>query len=165
MRTSLTIVAYIATSCGETQKDTDNDVTNQADELPHGIILDNMDASVNPKDDFYNYVNGNWMKNTEIPDDQTRWGGFGVLLKKTDYDMLAILDKAKKSNKYADDTDQAKALMIFESELDVAARNKAGVKPLMPALMLMIYLISYATHCALLGRVNSRVRSRDTRRA
>ena len=130
----LTILAFITSSCGEAEKEGIKDVTAKTDELSHGIILDNMDTSVNPKDDFYNYVNGNWMKNTEIPDDQTRWGGFGVLRKKTDYDMLAILDKAKKSKKYANDTDQAKALIIFESELDVAARNKAGVKPLISAL-------------------------------
>ncbi|MEN8885827.1 MAG: M13 family peptidase, partial [Winogradskyella sp.] len=39
-----------------------------------GIILENMDTSVNPKDDFYNYVNGSWVKNNTIPDDESRWG-------------------------------------------------------------------------------------------
>ena len=104
------------------------------DDVERGIILSNMDTTVSPKADFYNYVNGNWMKNTEIPDDQTRWGGFNVLRKKTDADVLAILDKAKESNKYAPETDQAKALMIFASELDTLARNKAGIEPLKPAL-------------------------------
>ena len=104
------------------------------DDVERGIILSNMDTTVSPKDDFYNYVNGNWMKNTEIPDDQTRWGGFNVLRKKTDADVLAILDKAKESDKYAPETDQAKALMIFETELDTVARNEAGIEPLKPAL-------------------------------
>ncbi len=104
------------------------------DDVERGIILSNMDTTVSPKADFYNYVNGNWMKNTEIPDDQTRWGGFNVLRKKTDADVLAILDKTKESNKYAPETDQAKALMIFASELDTLARNKAGIEPLKPAL-------------------------------
>ncbi len=106
---------------------------NKTEVIP-GINLENMDTSVSPKDDFYNYVNGNWMKTTEIPDDRTEWGGFGVLRKKTDLDMLAILDKAKKSKKYANETDQAKALMVFESELDTETRNKAGIKPLIPVL-------------------------------
>ncbi|MEZ4857247.1 MAG: M13 family metallopeptidase [Flavobacteriaceae bacterium] len=104
------------------------------DHEPRGIILANMDTLVNPADDFYNYVNGTWMKNTEIPEDEVRWGGFNVLRKKTDQDMLAILDKAKKSNKYAPETDQAKALMIYETELDTVARNEAGIKPLQPVL-------------------------------
>lgn len=106
----------------------------QSEEEERGIILSNMDTTVNPKNDFYNYVNGTWMKNTEIPDDQVRWGGFGVLRKKTAHDMLGILETAKESDKYADDTDQAKALMIFESKLDTVARDEAGIKPIQPAL-------------------------------
>lgn len=122
------VVAVAATACKEK---TDVAV---ADNEPHGIILANMDTTVNPKVDFYNYVNGNWMKNNEIPDDQTSWGGFTILRKKTDADVLNILDKAKKSGKYAADTDQAKALMIFESKLDTVARDKAGIAPLQPTL-------------------------------
>lgn len=136
IKTSLiaSTIAIAMVSCGDNTKENSKDLSAKADELPHGIILENMDTSVSPKDDFYNFVNGNWAKNTKIPDDQTRWGGFGVLRKKTDFDMLAILDKAQKSNKYAADTDQAKAMMIFESELNTDARNKVGITPLQPAL-------------------------------
>ena len=99
-----------------------------------GIVLENMDTAVNPKDDFYNYVNGNWMKNTEIPEDRTRWGGFGVLRKKTDDDVLGIIKEAKESGKYAAGTDQNKAILIFEAIMDTVARDKAGVEPLKPVL-------------------------------
>ncbi|MFT6928916.1 MAG: putative endopeptidase [Sediminicola sp.] len=74
------------------------------------------------------------MKTTEIPDDQTTWGGFTVLRKSTDADVLKIIANAKQSDKYAPSTDQAKAIMIFESELDTVARDKAGIEPLKPAL-------------------------------
>jgi putative endopeptidase len=104
------------------------------DDAPHGIILNNMDTSVNPKDDFYNFVNGNWMKTTEIPDDRTSWGGFGVLSKATSDDVLAILAKAKESGKYAPDTDQAKALAIFDTKMNMAKRNELGISPLQSAL-------------------------------
>lgn len=106
----------------------------KTDTESHGIILANMDTTVSPKVDFYNYVNGNWMKHNEIPDDQTSWGGFTILRKDTDADMLRILGEAKKSGKYAADTDQAKALFIYESQLDTVAREKAGIEPLQPAL-------------------------------
>ncbi len=125
-------IAFAVSACEDSKNQEQN--TETKDDIPHGIILENMDTSVSPKDDFYNYVNGNWVKNNTIPDDQTRWGGFGVLRKKTDYDMLAILGKAQKSNKYSATTDQAKAIMIFESELDTAARNKVGITTLQPAL-------------------------------
>ncbi len=125
---AIAIVAISITACKQKTE------VAQTDNEPHGIILANMDTTVSPKVDFYSYVNGNWMKNNEIPDDQTSWGGFTILRKKTAADVLDILAKAKESDKYAADTDQAKALMIYETELDTVARTKAGIDPLKPAL-------------------------------
>ena len=124
--TLIASVALLLTSCTK--------VTKKAAELSHGIILKNMDTTINPKDDFYNYVNGNWMKNTKIPEDRTIWGGFSVLRKSTDKDVLDILAKAKKNGNYNADTDQAKALFLFDSKLDIDTRNTAGINPLQPAL-------------------------------
>jgi len=122
----ISLLVCIIISCN------DNKDVAQANDEPRGIILANMDTLVSPKDDFYNYVNGTWMKNTEIPDDQSRWGGFSILRKETDRDVLEILSDAKESGKYGPETDQAKALMIFESNLDTVARNEAGIAPIMP---------------------------------
>ena len=118
----------VFTACKTDKKDADSE-----EEVP-GIVMENMDTEVNPKDDFYNYVNGNWMKYTEIPADRTRWGGFSVLRKSTDKDVLDIVARAKELGKYDASTDQAKALAIFDTKLDTAARNKAGISPLKPAL-------------------------------
>ena len=104
-----------------------------AEKIP-GIVMENMDTSANPKDDFYNYVNGNWMKTMTIPDDEVSWGGFGVLRKSTRMDVLEIINTSKELGTYAEGTDQKKALLIFESELDTVARNKAGIEPLKPLL-------------------------------
>lgn len=122
-------LALMLMSCCEANKG-----SKKADELPHGIILENMDTSVNPKDDFYNYVNGNWMKNTKIPEDRTIWGGFSVLRKSTDKNVLEILAKAKNTGNYGSNTDQAKALFLFDSKLDIDTRNTEGITPLQPAL-------------------------------
>ena len=127
--TLIASVSLLLTSCGEATKD-----SKKAADLSHGIILENMDTTVNPKDDFYNYVNGNWMKNTKIPKDMTLWGGFSVLRKSTDKDVLEIIAKAKKNVNYASDTDQAKALFLFDSKLDLDTRNTLGITPLQPAL-------------------------------
>ena len=40
-------ISLLLTSCGEATKD-----SKKATELSHGIILENMDTTVNPKDDF-----------------------------------------------------------------------------------------------------------------
>ncbi len=129
----IAVAPMLLTSCGN-KKEPNKDLSEVADDAPHGIILENMDTSVNPKDDFYNYVNGNWMKQTKIPDDRTIWGGFSVLRKSTDKDVLEIIAKAKESGTYDPSTDQAKALFLFDSKLDMDARNAAGITPLQPAL-------------------------------
>lgn len=123
------VLVFTVAAC---QQKTDVDMAMAGEE--HGLILANMDTTVNPRNDFYNYVNGTWMKTTEIPDDQVRWGGFTVLRKSTDADVLDIIAGAKESGRYAPDTDQAKAIMIFESKLDTIARDQAGVEPLERAL-------------------------------
>jgi putative endopeptidase len=114
-------------------KEEPKEATAMIEKVP-AINLDFMDTEVNPKDDFYNYINGNWVKTTTIPDDETRWGGFGVLGKSTRDDVLEIVKTAKELNAYESGTDQKKALLIFESALDTIARNEAGIKPLQPLL-------------------------------
>ena len=42
-----------------------------------------FDFNVNPLDDFYNYVNGNWIKNNKIPDDYSKWSSFEILREDT----------------------------------------------------------------------------------
>lgn len=123
------VVAIMAFTYGEAQSTPISD----GEPLP-GIVLDNMKPEISPKNDFYNFVNGTWMDETEIPADRSSWGGFSVLRKSTDNDVLEILAKAKVSGNYGPGTDQAKALALFDSKLDTIARNKAGLVPLQSAL-------------------------------
>ena len=108
-----------------------------------GIVLENMDTSVKPTDDFFRHVNGTWLDNTEIPDDQTSWGGFNQLRKKTDADVLEILNvaieerdfpKIKDAQGNEIDSDQEKAVNYYETIMDTVARNKQGKAPVMPYL-------------------------------
>ncbi len=97
-----------------------------------GINLDLMDRSAAPQQDFFRFVNGKWLDNTEIPADKTRWGSFDELRQNTDKDMLAIINDALASNTYAADSDQGKALAYYRSVLDLKTRNAQGFKPLKP---------------------------------
>jgi putative endopeptidase len=124
-----TLCIFSLTTC----KDEAKDSADKADKIP-GIILENMDPNVSPKDNFYDYVNGNWMKTNTIPDDETRWGGFGVLRKSTRKDLLDILKTSKEFGVYKQGSDQKKALLVFESELDTSARAAAGITPIKPLL-------------------------------
>lgn len=102
----------------------------KADTEAPGIELEYMDTSVRPQDDFFTYVNGKWVENTKIPDDRVRWGGFGILRKQTDADVLEILKNAEESGKYNAESDQGKAIQVFNSITDTTARNEIGMQPL-----------------------------------
>jgi putative endopeptidase len=106
----------------------------EAQQKNPGINLSLMDQSVSPKEDFFNFVNGTWLKNTEIPADKTRWGSFDELRQNTDKDVLKILSEASNNPSYTSDTDQGKAINLYKSIMDTIARNKAGINPLQPFL-------------------------------
>lgn len=99
-----------------------------------GINLSNMDTKVSPGQDFFRYVNGAWLDKTEIPSDRNSWGSFNELRQKTDNDALAILKEASKDPKYKSNTDQGKAIALFNTIMDTVGRNKNGIKPLQPYL-------------------------------
>ncbi|MCL7762192.1 M13 family metallopeptidase [Polaribacter sp. Z014] len=108
-----------------------------------GIALENMDKTVKPTDDFFRHVNGTWLDKTEIPDDQTSWGGFNQLRKKTDADVLTILNKAIEESNFPKvkdakgneiDSDQEKAVNYYQTIMDTVARNAQGKAPVMPYL-------------------------------
>ena len=99
-----------------------------------GIDTSLMDKSVSPKDDFFKFVNGTWLKNTEIPADKTRWGSFDELRQRTDKDALAILNEAANNPSYKSNTDQGKAINLYKTIMDTVSRNKQGINPIKPYL-------------------------------
>jgi putative endopeptidase len=92
---------------------------------------ENMDLSVRPQDDFYNYVNGTWMKKTEIPGDRGRWGSFDQLREHTDTFTLGLLNRLVKRN-YPNETDEQKIKSLYQAFLNWNTRNAAGINPLRP---------------------------------
>jgi len=99
-----------------------------------GINVSYMDKKISPSQDFFKYVNGTWLDKTEIPSDRTTWGSFNELIKRTDKDVMAVLKDASKNPKYKSNTDQGKAVNLFNTYLDTIGRNKKGIEPLKPYL-------------------------------
>ncbi|MFV0565828.1 MAG: M13 family metallopeptidase [Flavobacteriaceae bacterium] len=136
IKQTICVLAVLSlTACKNDQKK-EPEATNQTP----GINLAYMDTSAKPGNDFFKYVNGKWVENTQIPDDQTRWGSFNELRQKTDHDALAILkaamatDKDLKAIKILPGSDQEKAVKLFKSIVDTVSRNKQGIAPLKPYL-------------------------------
>lgn len=97
------------------------------------INLDYMDQTVRPQDDFYNFVNGNWMKTTTIPSDRARWGSFDELRENTDVATLKILKESLQTT-HAEGSDGKKIADLYKSYIDFDTRNQVGLAPIQPQL-------------------------------
>jgi endothelin-converting enzyme/putative endopeptidase len=92
-----------------------------------------MDSSVKPGDDFFEYVNGSWLKRTEIPADRTFAGIDSVLNDKIDSDVRAIVEDLARNPQSSGRVGQQVGDM-YASWMDVDAVEKAGTAPLEPYL-------------------------------
>ncbi|WDF70743.1 M13 family metallopeptidase [Sphingobacterium oryzagri] len=93
------------------------------------INLSHMDTTVRPQDDFYSYVNGNWMKTVEIPSDKARWGSFDELREHTDEAVLKILKESLSQN-FTQGSDGQKIGDLYKSYVNFDTRNNLGIKPI-----------------------------------
>ncbi|TJZ63431.1 M13 family metallopeptidase [Sphingobacterium olei] len=93
------------------------------------INLSLMDQTVRAQDDFYNYVNGNWMKTVEIPSDKARWGSFDELRENTDIASLKIL-KESLDTKFEKGSDGQKIADLYKSYIDFTTRDQIGLEPI-----------------------------------
>ena len=98
-----------------------------------GIALENMDTSVRPGDDFFTYVNGKWVSETEIPADKASYGGFVILADEAQEDVKAIIELSA-NGEFAKGTNEQKVGDLYKSYLDMDTRNARGVSPLEPEL-------------------------------
>ena len=98
-----------------------------------GFDLTRMDKSVEACDDFFQYANGTWLKNTEIPAAYSRWGSFNILGENINATLKDILENAEKTTA-ADGSDTRLIGDYFASCMDEAAIEKAGLAPLKPTL-------------------------------
>ena len=95
-----------------------------------GLNLSYMDTSVRPQDDFFNYVNGNWMKTVEIPADKTSWGSFNALREDVDNSSLEILNKIL-TDQFSANSEGEKIQNLYGTYMDWNKRNADGINPIM----------------------------------
>src|SRR5690606_18958984 len=94
-----------------------------------GLNLSYMDSTVRPQDDFFSYVNGNWMKTATIPSDKSSWGSFNALREDVDNASLEILNKILTDN-FAAGSEGQKIQNLYGTFIDWDKRNADGINPI-----------------------------------
>lgn len=92
------------------------------------ILAVNMDSTVNPADDFFEFANGGWIKANPIPGDETSWG-IAHLVREELYSRLRHINEEAVKKNAKSGTDQQIGDFWY-SAMDSAEINKQGVEPL-----------------------------------
>jgi putative endopeptidase len=98
-------------------------------ESPHvGVDLAAMDTGVRPGNDFYEYANGAWQRNTEIPADRPVVGAFYEAFLETEAQTTELVKGIVHSNPQPG-TDAARIANFYAAYMNTAAIDAAGMRP------------------------------------
>lgn len=103
---------------------------NSASQQQDVLDLSARDTTVSPAENFFEYANGTWLKNTEIPADQTGWGSFNVVRDEALNNMKSILDSCLNVKDAEKGSIAQQVGDLYASALDSAAIEEAGISPL-----------------------------------
>jgi putative endopeptidase len=99
-----------------------------------GFDRANLDETVKPCEDFFQYATGGWRKRNPVPPAYSRWGAFNILAEQNRDKSRAILEAAAANKSAPASSVERKIGDMYASCMDEAAVEAAGLKPLEPML-------------------------------
>jgi putative endopeptidase len=121
--------------------------------LTSGFDPTDFSTKTRPQDDLFQYVNGNWIEGTPLPEDKARYGTFDIL---ADGAELAIREILEESRTAPEGSEARKIGDLYSSFLDEERANTLGVGPLIERLALVRAVSSINELLALIGRLQRR---------
>lgn len=108
-------------------------LTAGAQTLSSGIDPNNLDRSVRPGDDFYQYAVGTWLKNNPLDAEHSENGAFTDIYEATTKQVQGLIEEAAAS-KAAKGSIEQKIGDLYNMAMDSARLNREGAKPIQPML-------------------------------
>ncbi len=107
---------------------------NQEKQAAPDFLVQDLDTTVSPAADFFEYANGGWIKATPIPAAERGWG-VGNLVQEDIYNRLRTISENAAHNDTAKAGSVARKIGdLWTSGMDSSGIDKAGVSPLKPEL-------------------------------
>ncbi len=99
------------------------------------LLQVNLDTTIKPSADFFEYANAGWIKKNPIPGSESGWG-IGNLVQEEIYNRLKKIneDAAANADKAAAGSTEQKIGDFWKTAMDSVNLNEAGIKPLQPDL-------------------------------
>lgn len=119
-----------------------------------GIEVSGMDRKTKPQNDFFQFVNGNWIKNNPIPSTESRWGNFNVLNENNLETLRKILEDAAADNDAKPGTVRQKVRDFYRTAMDTVKLEREGITPALPLLKRVDELNDKADLAKLLGSLH-----------
>lgn len=104
--------------------------------LKSGIDLSDLNQTVQPGEDFYEYACGGWMKKNPLPAAYSRFGSFDRLAEDNNKRINGIL-KELLENTYPEGTVEQQLSDLYKQAMDSVRREKEGIAPAMPIIQKM----------------------------
>jgi putative endopeptidase len=102
----------------------------KAKTLSAGIALEYVEPAVRAQDDFFQHLNGKWLKTVEIPADKSSWGAFYKLHDDTQPQLRAIIERSSAVKNARAGSEEQLIGDFFASYMDEARLEKLGIAPL-----------------------------------
>ncbi len=93
------------------------------------LLASDIDSTVKPGTDFFEYANGGWIKRTPLPESESGWG-IGNLVQDEIYSRLKKINEDAIQSKNADGSISQKISDFWQTAMDTVALDKAGLNPL-----------------------------------
>ena len=102
---------------------------NKEGESKPDILAANLDSTIKPGEDFFEYANGSWLKKNPIPGEQSSWGIGNLVIEENLKRLKEISEKAAASNTAKGSNDQ-KIGDFWTLAMDSAKIEAEGLKPI-----------------------------------